>query len=177
MTPKHFIDDELRIIRREFYPVEKKFYQDRRDLIAAITWPARWLNERGVKAPASMYRKILQTVIAGVKRHANRARIRHFGLYFLHTVQEHMRHHGDAYYYNAKAARPIGSLLPAATSRISRTSAEAARVAQDRTTELLAEIGSIVRSPGGRHRRRDSVQADLLPTFPPRKGGKSREAP
>jgi hypothetical protein len=111
---QRFVEEMLSRIRREFfrYATNKQFFQERPLLIQAITGPAKYMNERGVKAPASLYRRILQTVIDTIRQKGNRSKIQRFSVYFLHCVQEHMKHHGDEYYYQAKAARPIGSLLP-----------------------------------------------------------------
>lgn len=159
-----FVEEMLCLVRREFFAkyTDKRFFQERTMLIQAITWPARWMNDRGVKARPEIYRGILRTVIKTIRERGNVARIRRFSVYFLHSVQEHMKHHGDQYYYTAKAARPIGEVLPTAL----RTSNQAGR-AVDPTTSTLAELNRVLRSPGGR-RRRDSVgQLDLLTALHP----------
>lgn len=144
-----FVEEMLRWIRREFFAQhsDKRFFQERQKLVEAITWPARWMNDHGVKAPASVYRQILGTVIQTIKRHGNRAKIERFSVYFLHSVQEHMKHHGDQYYYTAKAAQPIGAILPSVTRHV-----HAGR-AVDSVTETLAQMNQVLRSPGGRRRR------------------------
>jgi hypothetical protein len=144
-----FVQEMLRLIRREFFAqnTDKRFFQERPKLIEAITWPARWMNDHGARLPASDYRRILGIVIDTIKRKGNRAKIQRFSIYFLHAVQEHIKHHGDQYYYEAKAARPIGAILPAVTRHV-RPGA-----APDRTTETLSQMNRILRSPGGRRRR------------------------
>ena len=116
VTPAELVDQMLGVIRREFYAnrPEKKYWQDRRDLIRAITWPARHLNDLGARLPGSKHRAILETVINTVKRHGNRDRIERFSMYFLHCVQEHMRFHGAAYYTAAKAPEPSAEIVPLA---------------------------------------------------------------
>jgi hypothetical protein len=172
MTPGEFVREQLRVVRREFFrsATDKQFFQERSMLIQAITWPARYLNERGVKAPASAYRRILGIVIGTIRQKGNVSRIRRFSVYFLHAVQEHMKHHGDQYYYMAKAARPIGAVLPSVTRHV-RPGA-----GQDHTTEVLAQMNQVLLSKGGRRRRIQFLQPEL-PTFPPLKTGKYWEAP
>jgi hypothetical protein len=166
-----FVEEMLRLIRREFFGhlTEKRFFQERPRLIEAITWPAHWMNERGVRLPASGYRRILGKVIDTIKRHGNREKIQRFSVYFLHSVQEHMKHHGDEYYYETKAARPISAVLPAVTRHVRPGRAP------DRTTETLAQMNQVLRSPGGR-RRRIREGEPMLPSFPATSGGKLREA-
>lgn len=77
MSPAEFSEEMLRVVRREFYPEKftKEFFEDRRFLLSAITNPAKYLNDRGARVPASKYRAILATVISTIKRHgASRAR-------------------------------------------------------------------------------------------------------
>jgi hypothetical protein len=154
----------LRELRREFFAkyTDKRFFQERPMLIQSITWPARWMNDRGVKARPEIYRGILRTVIKTIRERGNVSRIRRFSVYFLHSVQEHMKHHGDQYYYTAKAARPIADVLPAAIRASNRPGRD-----PDPTTSTLSELNRVLRSTGGR-RRRDSVgQLDLLTALHP----------
>ena len=115
------------------------------------------MNDRGVRARASLYRSILGTVIATIKRHGNQVNFRQFSLYFFNCVQEHMDHHGEQYYYEAKV-RPVSDIMPAVTRDVGQ------RQASDAAHEIL-------RSPGGR-RRRDSggSEADLFSTCNRRAG-------
>jgi hypothetical protein len=184
MTPARFIDEMLRAIRAEFFAghTDKRFFQERADLIDAVTWPARWMNERGVKAPASLYRRIIQTVIDTIRRKGNRAKIRRFSMYFLHCVQEHMKHHGDEYYYQAKAARPIADVLQAAARRVHNSGFKTpphptwCHCQRCDPTAQLAELNAIVKSPGGRRRRIQSDQQDLFARSSRLPGLRKREA-
>jgi hypothetical protein len=152
-----FVEEMLRRIRREFFSqhTEKRFFQERQMLIQAITWPAEWMNRRGAKLPASGYRRILGTVIQTINRHGEQVKFRRFSLYFFKALQEHMNHHGDEYYEAAKC-RSIGAMLPA-VARDVRTGR-----GQDPTTAIMAQMNAVLRSPGGRRRRRDSGQPDLF---------------
>src|SRR2546423_4169742 len=84
-----FVEEMLCWIRREFFAQhsDKRFYQERLILIQAITWPARWMNERGASLPASGYRRSFGTVVEAIKRKSNRAKIRRSSVYFLHSVR------------------------------------------------------------------------------------------
>src|SRR5581483_250005 len=95
--------------------------------------------------PMSKYRQILLAVIATIKRHGRQVKFRRFSLYFFKAVQEHMNHHGEEYYYQAKV-RPVGEILPGLTRDV-----RPGRV-PDRATEILSQINRVVRSPGGRGR-------------------------
>ena len=122
----------LALIRREFYRKvpEKQFFQERPRLKSAITYPARWLNERGVTATASLYRRVLRTVIDAIKQHGRRDKIDRFEIYFLDCVQKHMKHHGEEYYEAAKAARSAADVLPTVLRRVQVGAADLTTAAQ-----------------------------------------------
>jgi len=71
----------------------------------AITFPALWLDLRGVRLSAKRYEEILSHIIRTVNEHGNLAEIRSPGRYLLHAVEMHMHHHGDAYYEEGKRVR------------------------------------------------------------------------
>lgn len=154
-----FVEEMLTRIRREFFPRcdAKHFCQERPTLIEAITWPATWMKmkDRCVNLSVSDYRRMIGIVIETIKRHGNQVKFRRFSLYFFKAVQEHMNHHGDQYYYAAKV-RPISVILPAVTRDVGHGRAE------DPTTAIMAQMNAVLRSPGGRRRRRDSGQPDLF---------------
>ncbi|MGA3169447.1 MAG: hypothetical protein ABSE62_00385 [Chthoniobacteraceae bacterium] len=106
------VDEYLGRLNRQFYydGPKKAFFWDRSLLIQAIQAPAVYLYDRGIRRefPVEKYRQILNTVIIGIQHHGDTARIRHFGRYFLTSVQSHMRsHHGDDYYQEAIATRNV----------------------------------------------------------------------
>ena len=86
------VRDYLNLIKKEFYAGERAFYQQRLFLIKGITYPARWLDKRGVFLPEEDYRAILDTIISGIKKHGNTHTVRSFGSYFLDSVQRHIEH-------------------------------------------------------------------------------------
>lgn len=162
MTAAEFTAEQLAVIRREFFAgySDKRFWQERGLLVQAITFPASWLNERGVKMPAAKYRAILGTVISTIKRHGNRAKIERFSAYLLHSVQEHMRHHGEEYYYAAKDARSLGAVLPRVIGK-----AQPARDPAETFVPALAEAHRVLRSKGGRKSASDYVRFGTLDLF------------
>jgi len=162
---QQFVEEMLGLIRRDFFAkaTPKRFYQERAMLIQAITWPARWMNERGARLPASGYRRILVTVIQTIKRHGNISKIHCFSRYLLYAVQEHMCYHGEEYYEQAKAARPIADVLATATSHVRPGRAP------DRVTETLSQMNKVLRSPGGRRRAiQTGSEPDLFSSQVPR---------
>lgn len=104
--PNDLVKLFLRSIRNQFYKGhEKLFFQERNLLLQAITYPASYLNQRGVGLNAARYQAILTQVIRTINAHGNLAAVRSPGRYLLHAVQEHMRHQGEEYYECGKRTR------------------------------------------------------------------------
>ncbi len=161
MTADELTGEMLALLRREFFAglSEKQFFQERNLLLQAITCPARWLNEHGARMPGSRYRAILMTVIGTIKRHGNRAKIERFSAYFLHSVQEHMKHHGDGYYYAAKEVRPISSMMPSAIRKLQPRGEPSGDL-----ISRLAEVHRTLRNKGGRRAgKKAASQPNLFP--------------
>jgi len=105
------VRDYLHLIKNEFYAGdERAFFEQRWLLIKAITYPARWLDKRGVFLPETEHRKILDTVISGIKDHGNTDTIRSFGRYFLDCIQKQIKHHEETYYDHAKGLQAKATL-------------------------------------------------------------------
>ncbi len=159
----------LALIRREFFAKTpaKLFFQERGLLLQAVSYPATYLNDRGVACQASRYRAILMTVINTIKRHGNRAKIARFSAYFLHAIQTHMQHHGDEYYQAAKEPRAIASELDKTLGRIRRSGGA------DQTVPALAELHRSLkagRRPGAiqKVKKTAASEQDLFTTPAPR---------
>lgn len=168
-----FVEEMLRRIRHEFFArlPEKQFYQERLMLIRAITWPDVWMDRRGVKAPISTCRRILGIVVGAIKQHGNQVKYRRFSLYLFKAVQEHMNHHGEQYYYEAKV-RPAAAVVPDVMSLMSRST----RSPEVAAVQDLARISRLLKSPGGRRRRRDSGKGQLqLASLSPLRTDKRRQ--
>ncbi len=160
MTADELTGEMLALLRREFFAglSEKQFFQERNLLLQAITWPARWLNERGARMPGTRYRAILMTVIGTIKRHGKRAKIERFSAYFLHSVQEHMKHHGDEYYYAAKEVPRISAVMPRVIQKL-----QPIREPSGDLVSRLEEVHRTLRGKGGRRPEKNAAaQPDLF---------------
>lgn len=151
MSPAELTDEILALLKRDFFgPDAKSFFQQRDLLRQAITYPARYLNDRSARLPATRYRAILLLVIDTIKRKGNKGAIERFSPYFAACVQSHMQHHGDDYVTAAKdlaAGRPVGPLAGRALDALRRR-AEGfpATAGDDRTVEVLAEAHRALKS-------------------------------
>ncbi len=151
------IDEMLARLRQTFLAgaTDRQFFQEANALKIAICSPARWLDDRGVKANAGLIRKILETVIATIQKHGKRpAQINRFSIYFAYAVQEHMKHHGEEYYDQAKGSRRIGAILPKVIVSLKQSPGA------DQASNVMAEVH---RALGSRRRARAHKSRDSEP--------------
>jgi len=153
----------LRRLRTQFYPDDEKgFFQQRSLLIRAITHPAHWLDERGVRLPERRLCQILDEIIKGIMHHGATGKIEYFCKYFLHAVQQHMKHQGDAYYDEGKSLRFI---TDTAMENLTKKQREKLGDAQDATTSRLADLNRLMRETAVKKKKAakaPSAQLDLL---------------
>ena len=171
--PEALVERFLRSLRNQFYKGEDKlFFQERRLLMAAICYPAQWLDQRAVRLNAKRYTDILTKIIRAINAHGQLSTVRSMGRYLAKCVQEHMSHHGDAYYEEAKATRNvIDDVLLGLGNRVQKG---AAIPATDSTVPDLAKLHRLL---GAKKPRRKTaatpMQKDL---FTPAKPVKPRRA-
>ena len=141
MAADTLVKNFLHRLRTQFYPDnEKGFYQQRSMLISAITTPARWLEERGVRLPEKRIEEILVGILRGIMHHGDTGKIGFFCAYFAKSVQDHMKHHGEEYYEEGKRLRGI---LDTAVEHLTKKQAARLDDAQDRTTSELAALNRL----------------------------------
>jgi hypothetical protein len=148
----------LRRLREEFLPDYKAFQQQRRLLQIAIAHPAHYLKIRGVTIPARRLIEIHETIITGIRRHGDLAKIKFFGAYYLAIVQAHMRHQGERYYNEGKAARnAVERAMDALRAR---------PVQDDAACHQLAELHDLLKAGAPKKPRRKPACKPTAPVVP-----------
>ena len=112
-------------IKQNFYnraSSEKAYYADRRMLLYALTWPAKWLDQRGLWMDAQQYEKLIDQRLKTIVHHGDPKRYqRYFPRYLLKCLQDWFAHHGDELYEELKHVRnhlhSIEALLQGGTSQ------------------------------------------------------------
>lgn len=108
-APEAVIEELLKKARAILYrslPDHSWFTQQGR-VKAALTLPAKWLDDRKVELPAERYQAILDSILDTVKAKGRRD-LGAFPCAYLHRcVQTHLQHHGDDYYAEGKTVRNI----------------------------------------------------------------------
>lgn len=158
MNDPEFAQKQLAMIRRTFFAKtsEKQFFQERNLLLSAIAFPTAHLKERyGINTPDSLAATILHTVIQIIIEKGRRSKIQRFSVYFLHCVQEQMKHHGEEHYETAKAALRAAESLPEIMRQV--------RIGEiDRSTEMMVALHRTLKSKGGRKRKSGETQLNLI---------------
>jgi len=106
-APDAMVDRLLGLVWETFYKGQdgRRWLQDQRPLIQALTWPAVWLNDRGVGMPVADYDAKMREILGTIARHGNRAEIRHVPAYLGDCIRAHFQHHGDEIYEARKHVR------------------------------------------------------------------------
>lgn len=96
-------------IKARFYNCdvsERRYYQDRRMLLYALTWPATWLDQRGLPITSQAYQKLLTQRLQDIAKHGDPKRYQNcFPRYLLKTIQDWFAHNGEALYEELKHVR------------------------------------------------------------------------
>lgn len=98
----------LEDLRGRFYAGEDPhaFYRDRRALAKAVSWPALWLDRRGVNCTQDRYRALVVARLEAIKQHGVPSK---FGAflpgYLLKCLQDWFAWHGEELYQELKHAR------------------------------------------------------------------------
>jgi hypothetical protein len=102
-------EELLAHIRKRFYAPPTQyplFHRDRRMLLYSITWPAQWMDQRGLPITAQTYQKLLTQRIEDIAKHGEPARYQaYFPRYLLKCIQDWFAHHGDDLYNELKHVR------------------------------------------------------------------------
>jgi hypothetical protein len=95
-------------LRRRFYAQldQSLFYRDRRALARALTWPALWLDRRGVYCSQARYQALLIARLEAIQEHGDAGKHgAFFPAYLLKCLQDWFAWHGEELYLELKHAR------------------------------------------------------------------------
>ena len=165
-TMEQAVAELLDSIRGRFYRATdpqdrtafRRFHRDRRMLLYALTWPATWLDSRGLTCPPGRYRRLIDERLAAIAAHGDSARYeRFFPRYLLKVLQDFFERHGDDLYGDLKHIRN-------ALDQVLASARFAAHVRDDaRQLDVLVATHRLLHT---RHQTRrshpDSAQLDLF---------------
>ena len=104
---QEMIDGLIKHVRQQFYTrwPERRWLQEQGLILKWVTWPASWLNERGISLPLAKYEAILREIILGIQRHGDTGKIKFFPVYFGHSIKQWFVHNGESLYEEQKGIR------------------------------------------------------------------------
>lgn len=104
--PVEIIGDLMDAVRHGFYSGDEAWFKDQHFIRRrVVTWPAKWLNGRGVTLKPERYKEILLDIFTEIKRCGKTEAVEFWPGYLAHCVQEHFKHHGEEIYNEGKALR------------------------------------------------------------------------
>ena len=147
-------------IQQNFYSCkssEKQFYADRRMLLYALTWPGKWLEQRGLPITAQHYEQLLTQRLKAIAQHGKlESYQRYFPGYLLKCLQDWFAHHGDELYEELKHVRnhlhSIEALLQRCTSE----------QAEDIVTPMAQAHAILMSQRHRKHGKEDTQQLTLF---------------
>lgn len=141
---QQLIAELLAEVRLRFYTSAEaatRFHRDRRRLMLALTWPAAWLDRRGLFCSPPRYRTLIVERLEAIRAHGDPARYSaYFPTYLLKCLQEFFAHHGDHLYDELKHIRNALDVLHGSLRFLDRASE------QSRQIETLAAAHRLLRA-------------------------------
>jgi hypothetical protein len=136
-----FMRDMVPMIRRQFCPEwsNENWNMHLWLVKRVVTYPAWWLNEKGLYVTTARYREIFLKLLQDVKVNAGGVITFPPG-YLLKCVQDHFKFHADEYNNEGKAVRD----LVARVATAERVTAEA----PDELVNTLATAHRLIKPPG-----------------------------
>jgi len=144
------VPELLEVIRRRFYAETPPahFHRDRRMLLYALTWPAGWLDCRGLTCSPARYQALIAERLDAICAHGDPARYgAYLPAYLLKCLQDWFQHRSDALYDELKHIRNALDRILGSVSATSEVQLHARHV------ELLAATHQLLHP----HRPRRAV--------------------
>jgi len=153
------VSELLAAVQKRFYSAQppRNFHCDRRMLLYALTWPAVWLERRGLTCSSRRYRALMAERLADIAVHGDPARYgAYFPAYLLKCLQDWFQHHGDELYDELKHIRNALDQVLASV----RFAADVRGDAQH--TELLAATHRLIHAQRAQREKSDDRQLSLF---------------
>jgi hypothetical protein len=107
--PVDIVTDLLTAIRNQFYADSRdQFLKDQHFIKREFClYLASWLDKRGVTLKPDRYKALLLGLLNEIKTHGNTAAVKYWPGYLKHVLQQHLKHHGEDIYQEAKSLRTL----------------------------------------------------------------------
>lgn len=142
-------DELLHAIRLRFYdrrPAD--YHRDRQRLLHAVTWPATWLDERGLTCSPQRYHALLGERLYAIGAHGDPVLYSaYFPAYLLKSLQDWFDRHSDELYSELKHIRNALDQLLASARFAARVQSHARHLDLLVSTHRLLESRRATRRP------------------------------
>jgi hypothetical protein len=107
--PVDTVTDLQTAIRNQFYADSRdQFLKDQHFIKREFClYLASWLDKRGVTLKPDRYKALLLGLLNEIKTHGNTAAVKYWPGYLKHVLQQHLKHHGEDIYHEAKSLRTL----------------------------------------------------------------------
>jgi hypothetical protein len=135
--PGEIVADIMSAIRGQFYPdaTPKQWMQEgtfiKREFVLYF---AAWLDKKGVTLKPERYKQILLERLNEIKIHGKTEAIKYFPGYLKHSLQQHLKFHGEDYYNEGKNLR---AQLENTLSKLPGPTVDPVRVMAEARNDLL----------------------------------------
>jgi hypothetical protein len=157
--PNRQVEGLLAAVQRRFYAgrSSRDFHRDRRMLLYALTWPATWLERRGLTCSAQRYHALVADRLAQITVHGDPARYgAYFPTYLLKCLQDWFQHHGEELYDELKHIRNALDQVLASVRFATAIQRDAKQV------ELLASAHRLIHAQREKRQKVDGHQLSLF---------------
>lgn len=139
------ISDLQQAIRNQFYLIsgpcgEHQWLKDQHFIKREFTlYLAGWLDRKGVTLKPERYKALLLGLLTDIKTHGNTGAVKYWPGYLKHVLQQHLRHHGEEIYNEAKALRTLteNTLLALGTAAPAPAAPDPIRILAEHRRDLL----------------------------------------
>lgn len=151
-------EELLLAIRLRFYTHRlADYHRHRQRLLYALTWPATWLDARGLTCSPQRYQTLIEERLQAIAAHGNpTAYGAYFPTYLLKCLQDFFDRYGDELYAELKHIRNALDQLLASARCAERVQRHA------RHLDLLVSTHRLIET---RHAHRAAVASDQLTLF------------
>ena len=152
------LEELLGAIRLRFYVHRPADYpRDRQRLLYALTWPATWLDERGLTCSPQRYQTLIGDRLQAIAAHGHPAVYgAYFPTYLLKCIQDFFNRYGDELYTELKHVRNALDQLLASARFAERVQRHA------RHLDVLVSTHRLIET---RHANRTATASEQLTLF------------
>jgi hypothetical protein len=160
--PVDIVTDLLTAIRNQFYADSRdQFLKDQHFIKREFClYLASWLDKRGVTLKPDRYKALLLGLLNEIKTHGNTAAVKYWPGYLKHVLQQHLKHHGEDIYHEAKSLRTLAENSLLSLSHLNGGASAAAEPTLDPIRAMAEARRDLLQNK--RSKRPSKSQADQL---------------